>query len=186
MRALITGGAGFIGSHLAERLLEDGDEVAILDNLSTGRLENIEAFRRHERLEFVKGDIREVALTQLLTSQCDVVFHLAAAVGVQLIANAPLQTIETNIYPTELILSEILKRHQAGARVKFFLASSSEVYGKNPKPRWTEDDDLVFGPTRRARWSSTWLWARRPFGRARPSTMRTRRCIPARRPIRIF
>ena len=87
MKALITGGAGFIGSHLAERLLKDGEEVIIIDNLSTGRLENIESFKHYGTLEFVKGDIQDATLVQLLTSRCDVIFHLAAAVGVQLIAD---------------------------------------------------------------------------------------------------
>jgi UDP-glucose 4-epimerase len=101
MKALITGGAGFIGSHLAERVLGDGREVVILDNLSTGRLENIQAFRGHPKLQFVKGDIRDTSLVQLLVAECDVIFHLAAAVGVQLIADDPVRTIETNIGGTE-------------------------------------------------------------------------------------
>lgn len=110
MRALITGGAGFIGSHLAERLLKNGDEVIIIDNLSTGRLDNIQGFARHERLEFVRGDIRDSTLVQLLTSRCNVVFHLAAAVGVQLIADDPVHTIMTNIGGTEVVL-EIGRAH---------------------------------------------------------------------------
>jgi len=148
MKALITGGAGFIGSHLAERLVASGDNVVILDNLSTGRLENIEAFRRDERLEFVKGDIREASLTQLLTSQCDVVFHLAAAVGVQLIADAPVRTIETNIGGTETVLEAAGK---FGRRI--FLASTSEVYGKSDSIPFCEDDDIVLGSTSVSRWA---------------------------------
>lgn len=148
MKALITGGAGFIGSHLAERLLADGDEVVILDNLSTGRLENIEAFRRHERLEFVKGDIREASLTQLLTSQCDVVFHLAAAVGVQLIADDPVRTIETNIGGTETVLEAVGKFGR-----KILIASTSEVYGKSDRIPFREDDDIVLGSTSVSRWA---------------------------------
>ena len=150
---LVTGGAGFIGSHLTEALLARGDRVTVVDDESTGCFGNLAAVRDHSGLTFVRGSVTDAALVRRLVADVDQVFHLAAAVGVQLISNAPLQTIETNIYPTELIFSEMLRRHQAGATVKIFLASSSEVYGKNPKPQWTEDDDLVFGPTRRARWS---------------------------------
>jgi len=148
MRALITGGAGFIGSHLAERLLEKGDEVTILDNLSTGRLENLAAFRRHDGLEFVKGDIREASLTQMLTSQCEVVFHLAAAVGVQLIADEPVHTIETNIGGTETVLEAAGKFGR-----KILIASTSEVYGKSDNIPFCEDDDIVLGSTKLSRWA---------------------------------
>jgi len=148
MRALITGGAGFIGSHLAERLLKNGDEVIIIDNLSTGRLENIQGFGRHERLEFVRGDIRDSTLVQLLTSRCDVVFHLAAAVGVQLIADDPVHTIVTNIGGTEVVLEAANK---FGRRV--LLASSSEVYGKSENVPFGEDDDFVLGGTAFSRWA---------------------------------
>jgi UDP-glucose 4-epimerase len=148
MKALITGGAGFIGSHLAERLLQNGEEVTIIDNLSTGRLENIAAFRRDPRLQFVKGDIRDVALVQLLTSRGEVVFHLAAAVGVQLIADAPVHTIETNIAGTQVVLEAANK---FGRRV--LLASSSEVYGKSENVPFAEDDDFVLGSTAFSRWA---------------------------------
>ena len=148
MRALITGGAGFIGSHLAERLLGDGDEVVILDNLSTGRLENIQAFQQHKRLQFVKGDIREMSLTQMVTSQCDVVFHLAAAVGVQLIADDPVHTIETNIGGTETVLEAAAKFGR-----KILIASTSEVYGKSDRIPFREDDDIVLGSTSLSRWA---------------------------------
>ncbi len=148
MKALITGGAGFIGSHLAERLLRDGDEVTIIDNLSTGRLRNIEPFRHHARLHFVKGDIQDSILVQLLMSQCDVVFHLAAAVGVQLIADDPVHTIETNIAGTETVLAAANK---FGRRI--LLASSSEVYGKSEKIPFSEDDDFVLGSTAFSRWA---------------------------------
>jgi UDP-glucose 4-epimerase len=97
--------------------------------------------------------VADKALLRRLLADVDEVYHLAAAVGVQLISSAPIHTIETNIYPTELLLSELLRRARQGSRVKLFLASSSEVYGKNPKPTWSEDDDLVFGPTSRARWA---------------------------------
>lgn len=148
MKALITGGAGFIGSHLAERLLNDGDEVAILDDLSTGRLENIQNFRRHPKLQFVKGDIRDSTLVQLLASRCDVVFHLAAAVGVQLIADDPVRTIETNIAGTEVVLEAANKFGR-----KILLASSSEIYGKSEKVPFAEDDDFVLGGTGFSRWA---------------------------------
>ncbi len=146
MKALITGGAGFIGSHLAQRLLEQGHEVVIIDDLSTGRMENIEAFRH--RVEFVTGDIRDAALMQLLTSHCHVVFHLAAAVGVQLIASDPVRTIETNIGGSETVLEAA---HKFGRKI--LLASTSEVYGKNENIPFREDDDLVLGSTSMSRWS---------------------------------
>jgi UDP-glucose 4-epimerase len=148
MKALITGGAGFIGSHLAERLLKNGDEVAIIDDLSTGRLENIQGFRGHPKLQFVKGDIRDSTLVQLLASRCDVVFHLAAAVGVQLIADDPVRTIETNIAGTEVVLEAANKFGR-----KILLASSSEIYGKSEKVPFAEDDDFVLGGTGFSRWA---------------------------------
>ncbi len=148
MKALITGGAGFIGSHLAERLLNDGWHVVLLDNLSTGRLENIESIRQHPHLEFVKGDIRDMALVQLLTARCDMVFHLAAAVGVQLIADEPVRTIETNIGGTEVVLDVANKFGR-----KVLIASSSEVYGKSESIPFREDDDLVLGSTSLSRWA---------------------------------
>ena len=148
MTALITGGAGFIGSHLAERLLADGAEVILLDNLSTGSLKNLETFRSNPRLQFVKGDIRDTTLVQLLTSRCEIVFHLAAAVGVQLIADAPVHTIETNIAGTEVVLEAANK---FGRRI--LLASSSEVYGKSENVPFHEDDDFVLGGTAFSRWA---------------------------------
>lgn len=151
--ALITGGAGFIGSHLAEALLARDYRVTVVDDESTGTAENLSAVREHFNFSFVHGTVADKALVRHLVSDVDEVYHLAAAVGVQLISTAPIHTIETNIYPTELILNELLRRKREGYAVKLFLASSSEVYGKNPKPLWAEDDDLVFGPTTRARWS---------------------------------
>ncbi len=148
MKALITGGAGFIGSHLAERLLQNGGEVVVVDNLSTGRLANLETFRHHPKLQFVKGDICDANLMQLLVSNCDVVFHLAAAVGVQLIADDPVSTIETNIAGTEVVLESANK---FGRRI--LLASSSEVYGKSEKIPFGEDDDFVLGGTAFSRWA---------------------------------
>ena len=150
---LITGGAGFIGSHLAEALIARDYRVTVVDDESTGTAENLAGVRDHFNFSFVQGSVADKSLVRALVSDVDEVYHLAAAVGVQLIQTAPIHTIETNIYPTELILNELLRRKREGYPVKLFLASSSEVYGKNPKPLWSEDDDLVFGPTVRARWS---------------------------------
>ncbi|MGD9724077.1 MAG: NAD-dependent epimerase/dehydratase family protein [Pirellulales bacterium] len=150
---LITGGAGFIGSHLAEALIARDYRVTVLDDESTGTAENLAAVRDHFNFSFVQGSAADKGLVRSLISDVDEVYHLAAAVGVQLIQTAPIHTIETNIYPTELILSELLRRKRDGYAVKLFIASSSEVYGKNPKPLWSEDDDLVFGPTQRPRWA---------------------------------
>jgi UDP-glucose 4-epimerase len=151
--SLVTGGAGFIGSHLAEALMARGDRVTVVDDESTGSVENLAAIRGHPRLTFVSGSVADATLVASLVEEADEVYHLAAAVGVQLIAQDPIRTIETNVYPTELLLAELRKHHQSGRGVKLFLASTSEVYGKNPKAAWTEEDDLVFGPTTRARWS---------------------------------
>jgi len=151
--ALITGGAGFIGSHLAEMLIARDYRVTVVDDESTGTAENLATIRDHFNFTYVQGTVADKALVRQLVADVDEVYHLAAAVGVQLISTAPIHTIETNIYPTELILSELLRRKREGYNVKLFLASSSEVYGKNPKPLWSEDDDLVFGPTTRGRWS---------------------------------
>jgi len=151
--ALITGGAGFIGSHLAETLLARDYNVTVVDDESTGTAENLAGIRDHFNFSFVQGSVADKALVRRLVADVDEVYHLAAAVGVQLISTAPIHTIETNIYPTELILSELLRRKREGHAVKLFLASSSEVYGKNPKPLWNEEDDLVFGPTTRGRWA---------------------------------
>lgn len=148
MRALITGGAGFIGSHLAERLLNDGHDVAVIDNISTGSLENIAAFKEHPKFNFVEGDIRDKTVMASLAERCDVIFHLAAAVGVKLIADRPVHTIETNIGGTETVLDIANKFGK-----KTLLASSSEVYGKSEAVPFSEDDDLVLGSTTFSRWS---------------------------------
>ncbi len=148
MRALITGGAGFIGSHLAERLLKDGSEVDVIDNLSTGSLSNVEAFKNHPGFEFVEGDVRDAGLLEPLIKKSDLVFHLAAAVGVKLIAEDPVRTIETNISGTELVLDISNKLGR-----KILIASSSEVYGKNEAVPFREDDDIVLGSTSLSRWS---------------------------------
>jgi UDP-glucose 4-epimerase len=147
MKALVTGGAGFIGSHLAERLLTDGNEVVVVDNLSTGSLKNIESFTEHSDFDFVEGDIRNAGLMETLVKQSEVVFHLAAAVGVKLIADRPVQTIETNIGGTEVVLELCNKFGR-----KVLIASSSEVYGKSEKACFHEDDDIVLGATDSSRW----------------------------------
>jgi UDP-glucose 4-epimerase len=148
MRALITGGAGFIGSHLAERLLDDGNEIAVIDNLSTGSLKNIEVSRNRPGFEFVEGDVRDIGLLEPLIEKSDMVFHLAAAVGVKLIAEDPVHTIETNISGTELVLDISNKFGK-----KTMIASSSEVYGKNENVPFKEDDDIILGSTSLSRWS---------------------------------
>jgi len=152
-QVLVTGGAGFIGSHLTEALLARGDRVTVVDDESTGNAKNLVAARSNQRLTYIQGSVGEEPIVRELTAGADEVYHLAAAVGVALIARAPMETIERNIYPTELILSCLRERIQRGESVKCFLASTSEVYGKNPKDTWAEDDDLVFGSTTRARWS---------------------------------
>lgn len=150
---LVTGGAGFIGSHLTEALLKRGDRVTVVDDESTGCRENLAAVLDHPQLTYIHGDIGKESLVAQVTDGVDEVYHLAAAVGVALIAKQPMETIQRNIHPTELLLDRLTKRSTRGEQVKFFLASTSEVYGKNPKPRWTEEEDLVFGATTKARWS---------------------------------
>jgi UDP-glucose 4-epimerase len=150
---LITGGAGFIGSHLAEALVARGRRVIVLDDESTGTAANLTALAGHPRFRFVRGSAADRALLAECVAEADEVYHLAAAVGVQLIANDPIRTIETNVYCTELLLQVLHERTKQGRSPRLFLASTSEVYGKNPKAHWTEEDDLVFGPTTRARWS---------------------------------
>lgn len=151
--ALITGGAGFIGSHLAELLVARGQRVVVIDDLSTGFRENLASLAGREGFRFVEGSVADRDLLREQLAEAETVYHLAAAVGVKLIAENPVHTIETNIHPTELLLQELLRVHEQGQTVKLLLASSSEVYGKNPKPRWSEDDDLVFGSTMRPRWA---------------------------------
>ena len=152
-RILITGGAGFIGSHLTEALLAAGNHVTVVDDESTGSTENLSHLQEHPELEYICGDIGNVDLIRQVVRDVDQVYHLAAAVGVALIARQPLETIERNIYPTQLLFAELRQRVEQGDSVRVFLASTSEVYGKNPKPTWTEEDDLVLGATTKARWS---------------------------------
>lgn len=148
MKALVTGGAGFIGSHLCEGLLESGWDVSVIDDLSTGRRSNIEKILDNRRFEFIEGNVRDVKVMEGLAAECDVIFHLAAAVGVQLIVDRPVHTIETNIHGTEVVL-EVANR----LKKKVVLTSTSEVYGKNERVPFCEDDDTVLGSTRFSRWS---------------------------------
>lgn len=148
MKALITGGAGFIGSHLGERLINDGNEVVAVDNLSTGSLDNLVNLIDHPNFQLVVDDVRNSETMHLLVERCDVVFHLAAAVGVQLIVDEPVHTIETNIHGTEVV-AEVANKF----RKKLLIASTSEVYGKSEKVPFREDDDTVLGSTRFSRWS---------------------------------
>src|SRR5438105_7408583 len=147
-RALITGGAGFIGSHLAERLLEQGQQVTIIDNLSTGQFENIAHLEKRLGFHFAIEDIRNATVMDRLVSECDVIYHLAAAVGVFSIVSSPIDTIEINVGGTEVVL-KTARRY----RKKVLIASTSEVYGKNEKVPFSEDDDRTLGPTNKARWS---------------------------------
>ena len=148
MNILITGGAGFIGSHLAERLLADGHRLILVDDLSTGSMDNIAGLLGRPQVQFVRESVRNESTMTPLVDRCDVVFHLAAAVGVQLIVDQPVHTIETNIHGSEVMLNLANK-----FRRKILLASTSEVYGKNNKVPFNEDDDTTLGPTRFTRWS---------------------------------
>ncbi len=147
-RALITGGAGFIGSHLADQLLELGHEVQIIDDLSTGSIENIEHLKSHPRFRYTIDTIANEAVLAELIDRADIVYHLAAAVGVKLIVESPVSTIETNIHGTEVVL-----KHANKKKKKVLLASTSEVYGKSTTIPFGEDHDLVLGPTFKGRWS---------------------------------
>jgi len=148
MKIFITGGAGFIGSHLSERLIAEGHELTVLDDLSTGRLENLVVIKGSNALRFVEGDILNDELVQELASEADMIFHLAAAVGVKLIMDEPSRSILTNINGTENVLRAALKR-----KTPTFIASTSEVYGKATKFPFSEDDDLTIGATKNLRWS---------------------------------
>jgi UDP-glucose 4-epimerase len=148
LRYLITGGAGFIGSHLAEKLLERGEHVMLLDNLSTGSMENIRHLKGFENLEYRLDGIENQHLLAELVDDADVIVHLAAAVGVKLIVESPVRTIETNVNGTQLVLEAASKKKKL-----VLLASTSEVYGKNMQVPFREDADLVLGPTTKGRWS---------------------------------
>jgi len=148
MKALITGGAGFVGSHLAEALLEAGHEVHVIDNLSTGSIENIEQLKPRPRFSYTIDSVLNEPVLAELVDRADVVFHLAAAVGVRLIVESPVNTIETNVHGTEQVLKLANKK-----RKKVLLTSTSEVYGKANAVPFREDGDLVMGPTSKGRWS---------------------------------
>jgi len=148
VRYLITGGAGFIGSHLAERLLKQGERVVLLDNLSTGSMENIRHLKGSNHLEYHLDGIENRQLLAELVDDADVIIHLAAAVGVKLIVESPVRTIETNVNGTQLILEAACKKKKL-----LLIASTSEVYGKNTQVPFHEDADLVLGPTTKGRWS---------------------------------
>jgi len=148
MKILITGGAGFIGSHLAERLLEKEDEVYVIDNFSTGKLENIRHFFSESKFHLTVGTILDEKTLEPLVEVCDQVYNLAAAVGVRLIIEKPVETIETNILGTEIVLKLANKYKK-----KVLVPSSSEVYGKGNHVPFTEEDDRTYGPTTKSRWS---------------------------------
>jgi UDP-glucose 4-epimerase len=148
MRVLVTGGAGFIGSHLSEQLLERGHQVTALDDLSTGRVENLRTFERHPGFRFVEGNVTEATLTGELVASHDLTFHLAAAVGVRYVLENPLRSLITNIRGTEVVLEAASR-----SKHKVVLFSSSEVYGKGVSVPFGEDDDRVLGPTHKLRWS---------------------------------
>jgi UDP-glucose 4-epimerase len=146
-RHLVTGGAGFVGSHLSERLLNEGHSVVVLDDFSTGREENIAHLRGRPNFQVVRDSVESVSTVNALMAQCDVVFHLASAVGVQLIVDQPVRTIRTIVHGTEVVLESA---HRFGRPV--LITSSSEVYGKGSRVPFCEDDDVVMGPTRQSRW----------------------------------
>ena len=148
MDSLITGGAGFIGSHLADQLLGEGHRVFVLDNLSTGSIANIAHLKGNPRFHYTIDTVTNEPVLAELIDQCDIVFHLAAAVGVKLIVEAPVRTIETNVHGTEVVLKHANKKKKL-----VLVASTSEVYGKSTSVPFGEEDDLVLGPTRKHRWA---------------------------------
>jgi len=145
---LVTGGAGFIGSHLVERLLADGESVIVLDDLSTGDAANLRSVAGDPRLRVIRGRVSEQADLTSLVGECRFVYHLAAAVGVELVVNSPIRTIETNLRETEAILAAA-----ATGRIPLLLTSTSEVYGKSARPEFHEEDDLLIGAPTLGRWS---------------------------------
>lgn len=148
MRALITGGAGFIGSHLADKLLGQGYEVDILDDLSTGRLENVAHLEGNKKFHLVIGTVLNETLVDKMVEKCDVVFHLAAAVGVELIVKKPLESLTTNIKGSEIVLDMAHRYHK-----KILMTSTSEIYGKNVNGPLKEEDDRILGSPLKTRWS---------------------------------
>lgn len=148
MKILVTGGAGFIGSHLCERLLKSDHEVHVLDDLSTGTIRNIDPCREHSNFSYTIGSVMEMRLVAELVDRADVIFHLAAAVGVRFIVENPVHTMETNLKGTEILLEAARKKSK-----KVLLASTSEVYGKSDQVPFCETQDLLIGPSSKARWS---------------------------------
>ena len=148
MRVLITGGAGFVGSHLADALLERGDEVLVLDNLSTGSIDNVAHLKGHARFHYAIDTVENEPLLAEMIDRADTVVHLAAAVGVKLIVESPVHTIETNVHGTEVVL-----KHAAKKKKLVLIASTSEVYGKSVDVPFREEADLVLGPTGKHRWA---------------------------------
>ncbi|HEV2707732.1 MAG TPA: GDP-mannose 4,6-dehydratase [Pyrinomonadaceae bacterium] len=148
MRVLITGGAGFIGSHLSDAYLERGDEVYVIDDLSTGSINNIAHLKKHTRFHYSIDSVHNQPVVAELIDQCDVVFHLAAAVGVKLIVESPVRTIETNVRGTEVVLAQANKKKK-----KVLVASTSEVYGLSDQVPFREDGNLVMGATTKGRWA---------------------------------
>jgi UDP-glucose 4-epimerase len=153
VKVLITGGAGFIGSHLADRLIARGDDVLVLDDLSSGSLENIAHLRDASKFEFVEGSAADPSLLAPMVARSDVIVHLAAAVGVRLILERPVHTIENNLFGTAVVLAVASDAHRDGHSCKVLIASTSEVYGKGNRPPFREDDDLTLGPTANSRWA---------------------------------
>lgn len=147
-KVLVTGGAGFIGSHLCEALLQRGDEVYVIDDLSTGRMENIAHLQRNKTFHFTVGSILDFARLESLVEKVDLIFHLAAVVGVQKIIEVPVDTIEINVLGSHNVLNLAARYHKL-----CLVASTSEVYGKSTKYPFTENDDVVYGPTTKSRWS---------------------------------
>ena len=145
---MVTGGAGFIGSHLVERLLADGKSVAVIDDLSTGRLENLRAVRAHPELHVIESRISTCRELAQLVANAESIYHLAAAVGVELVVRSPIHVLETNLHETEVLLEAAAEQ-----RVPVLLTSTSEVYGKSQKEAFDEEDDLLIGPPHQARWS---------------------------------
>lgn len=148
MNCLVTGGAGFIGSHLTEALIADGHSVSVIDDLSTGSLQNLTSVKNHPAFSLIQGNMLNAPELPALVQQSDVIFHLAAAVGVELVVHDPIRTITTNVFGTERVLS---LASQYGKRI--LIASTSEVYGKSDKIPFHETDDLLIGSPKHSRWS---------------------------------
>jgi UDP-glucose 4-epimerase len=145
---LVTGGAGFIGSHLVERLLKEGKRVVVLDDLSTGSLDNLAAVRNHPNLHLIVSKVSRCPEFEKLVAGVESIYHLAAAVGVELVVRSPIHVLETNLHETEVLLEAA-----AAHRIRVLVASTSEVYGKSQKPGFSENDDLLIGPPHQGRWS---------------------------------